>query len=392
MRRPAAVAAVAVCAAAAWLVLCVVYLYAGNPTGLFYTGLNSRLPADLDAGHTRRVNDPIGYDGAFYHLIAHDPLNRRGVLDYADTPSLRWRRIGVPALAALIGGAAGGRWVDYSYIGVELVFLALGVYWLARYAQVRGCAPIWGLGFFLIPAVAVSLDRMTIDLPLAALCIGLALRAESSKTTWPAYVMLIAAPLIRDTGIILVAAWCLYSALQRDWRSLLLGVLSAMPALAWWAYVRAHTPADGNVYLARYPFGGILGQTLSGYTDPTHTLWLRAAYLLEWVALAGIWLALGLALYFGFTALRSRHARWMELTAVLFAVFAASLNQLDLWASAYATGRTMSPMLIMLALLAWEWRRPMFALPLLLVAPRIALQYEAQLLGVLRGVGVLRGM
>lgn len=171
------VAALAVCCAAAWLVLCVAFLYDGNPTGLFYTGLRSKLPAELDSPHTKRVNDPIGYDGAFYHLIAHDPLNQRGVLDYTDTPSLRWRRIGVPALAALFGGFGGGRWVDYSYIGIELAFLGLGVYWLARYAQQHGLRPAWGLGFFLIPAVAVSLDRMTIDLPLAALCIGLALRA-----------------------------------------------------------------------------------------------------------------------------------------------------------------------------------------------------------------------
>ena len=48
--------------------------------------------------------------------------------------------------------------------------------------------------------------------------------------------------------------------------------------------------------------------------------------------------------------------------------------------------------LIILALLAWERRRAVFALPLLLVVPRIALQYEAQLLGVFRGMGVLRGM
>ena len=181
MRRPVAVAAVAAFCAAIWLLLNVAFQYGGNPTGLFYTGLNSRLPAELGSGHTYRVNDSIGYDGAFYHLIAHDPLNRRGVLDFLDTPSLRWRRVGVPALAALLGGALGGRWVDYAYLGVELAFLALGVYWLACYAQSRGLHPAWGLAFFLIPAVAVSLDRMTIDLPLAALCVGLALRAALPK-------------------------------------------------------------------------------------------------------------------------------------------------------------------------------------------------------------------
>lgn len=391
---PGAVAAAAVCCAAIWLVLCVVFLYGGNPTGLFYTGLNSKLPPELDGGHTLRVNDSIGYDGAFYHLIAHDPLNWHGTLDYVDTPSLRWRRIAIPALAALLGrvagGAAGGRWVDYSYIAIELAFLACGVFWLASYARRRGLHPAWGFGFFLIPAVAVSLDRMTVDLPLAALCVGLALQADSwkedGKPTWHSYAMLIAAPLIRDTGIILVAAWCAYAVLQRDWSRGGFAALTAVPALAWWTYVKAHTPADGNVYLARYPFGGIIGQALSGFTEPTHTLWLRAANTLEWAALAGVGLALGLAIYLGVTGLRHRRAGWLELAALLFAIFAASLNQLDLWASAYATGRTMSPMLVLLALLAWDRRRVVYALPLLLVLPRILLQYEAQTKGIFRGM------
>lgn len=383
MRHAVAVAVVAVLAAAAWVLLCTVFLYHGNPTGLFYTGSDSKLPPELDGGHTYRVDDRVGYDGAFYHLIAHDPLNRRGFLAYADTPSLRWRRIGVPALASLLGVAGG---VDYAYIAVELAFLGLGVYWLACFAQAWNLHPAWGLAFFLIPAVAVSLDRMTVDLPLAALCVGLALRAGAGKTTAATYLMLAAAPLIRDTGIILVGAWCVVAASRRDWRGAALGALTAVPALGWWMYVRGHTPADLNPYLAPYPFAGIIKETLGGYDNPTNTLWLRAADVLEWVALAGIWLALGLSLRVGAMLLRSRCASWIEVTAFLFALFAASLNQMDLWASAYATGRTMSPMLVMLALLAWERRRALYALPLLLVVPRIVLQYEAQAKGIFRGI------
>jgi len=36
------------------------------------------------------VNDDVGYAAQFYHLIAHDPLNRRGFLSYVDNQRLRW--------------------------------------------------------------------------------------------------------------------------------------------------------------------------------------------------------------------------------------------------------------------------------------------------------------
>ena len=36
------------------------------------------LPAPMEP-HTRRVEDRVGYDGQFYHLMAHDPLIRRGI-------------------------------------------------------------------------------------------------------------------------------------------------------------------------------------------------------------------------------------------------------------------------------------------------------------------------
>lgn len=378
------VAASALLCAAAWLFLNVIFQYSGHPSGLFYTGAKAEIPTELEAGHTYRVNDHVGYDGAFYHLIAHDPLNRRGFLRFVDNPQLRWRRIGVPALAAFLTFGA-DRWVDYSYIAVQLLFTYLGALWLGRFAESRGLHPLWGLAFLLIPAVAVSLDRMTVDLPLAALAIGLALYVDSPKPNWPVYVMLCAAPLVRETGMILVAAWCLYSAMRQNWRGLASGAACASPALAWWTYVQRHAPADSNIYLSAYPFSGIVQRTLRGTGDPTHTLWLRAANTLEWVALAGMWLALALALSLLFRRVRERLG-FIELTAILFLGFAAVLGRFELWASAYATARSMSPLLIMLGLLALERRSTVFAAPLLLVVPRIALQYEAQLKGVLRGM------
>jgi hypothetical protein len=46
----------------------------------------------------------------------------------------------------------------------------------------------------------------------------------------------------------------------------------------------------------------------------------------------------------------------------------------------------MSPLLILLALLAFQKRRVLYAFPLLFFVPRIALQYEAELKLMLRGM------
>jgi hypothetical protein len=362
------VAAIAVLSAVAWLAPNVAFNYGGNVTGLFYTGAGAALPPSMEP-HTRRVDDSIGYDGQFYHLMAHDPLIRRGFLSFVDNPRTRWRRIGVPGLAAL-AAAGSDRWVDWAYIGIQLAFVFAGVFWLSRYALEQRWHPGWGLAFLAIPAVAVSLDRMTIDLSLAALCIGLVLYAGRGAV----YPILCAAPLIRETGMVLVIAWCVYSAVRKDRRAALLGGVCALPALAWWAYVQAHTPIDGTPWLARFPFSGLIERTIEGL-DAGPTLWLRAASIFEELALLGMWLALALAFHLAWKR------RWglIELTAITFAVFAATLGKLDLWSSAYATGRTQSPLLIMLGLLALRDRRWLPALPLLLVVPRIALQYEAQL-------------
>jgi len=322
----------------------------------------------------------VGYDAQFYHLIAHDPLNRRGFLSYVDNPRLRWRRFGVPGLAALLA-AGSDRGVDYVYITIELAFVFLGTLWLSWYVQGQSLHAAWGLTFLLIPAVAVSIDRLTIDLPLAAICIVLALYAEAPKPGWQVYTMLCAAPLIRETGMIVVLGWCVYRIVQRDARGATFGAVSALPAAAWWGYVQTHTPPDGTDWLSSYPFSGIINRTLQGTGDSTSTPWLRAANIFEDVALAGMWLALVLAFYLA----SQRRWKFIEITVILFAAFEAALGRFDLWSSAYATGRTMAPLLILLALLAFQNRRVLFAFPLVFFLPRIALQYEAELRTMLRG-------
>ncbi len=374
-----AVALATTVAAALWLGLNIEFNYQGHLSGLFYTGLKAPLPEEMAALGTYRVDDDRGYDGQFYRLVAHDPLLRRGFLRFVDNPQLRWRRIGVPGLAALLV-LGNDRYVDDAYVAVELLFVFLGAFWLARCAQLWRRSAVWGAAFLLIPAVAVSLDRMTVDLPLATLTIGFALfgtahGGAASRPRWPFYLVVCAMPLVRETGMVLVFAWCLYASLRRDWRGAAIGAACAVPALAWWAFVYSRTPPDATHWLSRYPFSGLIDRTFQGIAAPVSTLGLHVVAAAEQLAALGIWLALGLALYL------AARRRWglLELAAMLFVAFSATLGKFDIWSSAYAFGRTMSPLLIVLGLLAFRDRKNIYALPLLLILPRIALQFGAQI-------------
>ena len=57
--------------------------------------------------------------------------------------------------------------------------------------------------------------------------------------------------------------------------------------------------------------------------------------------------------------------------SIVFAAFASLIGYQNIWASAYGIGRTLSPLLLALGAIALRDRRLLFAMPLLLVVPRI---------------------
>ena len=330
----------------------------GNITKLFYTGTNSPLPLEIEK-HTSRVNDATGFDGQFYHVIAHDPLLQKGYERYVDNPSMRWRRIAVPAIAAVTNP-------DWGFLAIQIVCAFIGVWLVSAFAG----QPYIGLSFLAIPSVAVSIDRMTIDLPLATATIAFAF-LQRGRAIYP---VLAVAPLIRETGILLTAGWCLWNAKEKRWREVLAGAATAIPTLAWWAYVAKHTPPDGTKWLAAYPFSGLVERLQAGFPWPT-SLWLKAATITEALGLAGVLLAIACVAYL----MAKRRTGLLEITAVLFLAFMSMIGKYDVWDGVYSYGRTLSPLLALLLLLAIRDRKPVYAIPILLMLPRIALQYEAQL-------------
>ncbi|HWB87180.1 MAG TPA: hypothetical protein VG675_23755 [Bryobacteraceae bacterium] len=380
MRPPLVYALLGCAVALGWQALTVTYNYRGDWSSLFDTGAATAVPPQIAGEGVYRFAGSQGYDGQYYHFVAHDPLLLHGFASYVDNPRLRWRRILVPALAFLAAGGQADR-IDSAYAIVILGFLFLGIFWLSLWCSHTGLHPAWGLAFLLVPGVFVSLDRFTIDIALAALCAGLIYFA--GKRSWPVFIVLALAPLARETGIILIAAYVVWAALRRDGRAALYASLSVLPYAVWLPYLARHTAADQTVFASWMPFYGLAMRTLHPFVDSVATHWLLIAAVLDYVAILGMWVAVVLAAWLVWR----RSTGLPEIAAVLFTVvFVAFLSQPQAWSGAYSFARTMSPLLFFLAVVGAAARRWVFLLPLVMAVPRLLFQLGPQWKGILHGL------
>lgn len=142
-----AVGLVAMLAALAWWTFLIHYSRGGAWSSMFLTGAGTRIPEPLKSENIHPLPASSGYDGQFYHFVAHDPWLRRGFLPAVDRDE----------------------WIDTAFYVVLFGFILLGAWWLARYFEERGAPAWWGLGFLLAPATLITMDRVVTDLPLTAL-------------------------------------------------------------------------------------------------------------------------------------------------------------------------------------------------------------------------------
>lgn len=351
--------------------------YQGRWNALFCTGSELHQPPELAGEHIYVFPDSKGYDGQMYHYVAHDPFFIRGFDAYVDAPRMRYRRILVPLAAHWLAFGHDDR-VDGAYIAVILLAVLLGGYWLSMYCSLLGYSAAWGLAFVLIPATLISMDRMTVDVALAALCVAFAVFVMRG-TRWGLYAVLVAAALIRETGFLLIAAYVIWLASQRKFRQSALFLTTAIPALAWYLFVLFNTEPEGFEGLSLIPFQGIAQRIVTPYKYQ-FTAWISVvSTLLDYLALAGIVIAVALALYMAW-----RHEWGATQAAIyLFALLAMFLYSPGAWTEVYAFGRTLSPLLVFLALASLPKGSWIYALPLCLVIPRTAIQLAPQLAGVL---------
>jgi hypothetical protein len=381
--RKASVEYAFICVAVAFFAqfLTVHYNYGGNWTALFCTGSNKVVPSQLASERIYTFANRAGYDGQFYHYIAHDPFFERGLSAHIDMPRTRYRRILVPGFAYLLA-AGEDRYIDTAYLAVMLGFVFLGAYWLGRYFVLSHHHPAWSLSFGLVPAVVISLDRLTVDLALAALCVGFAYYTQRARG-WQLYLVLVAASLVRETGLLLPAACTLSCLWQRQWRNAILAVTAVLPAFAWYFFVSQNTPAVTSNYISPVPLSGYVARLLhpTAYAEGPAIYWI--ATVLDYLALLSVPVAFALAFYL----FKRRPFGPVETAMVLFALLGIFVGGSEgVWTEVYSFGRSLGPLPLLAALHgvssgSWE-----LALPMLATLPRIGFPIGSQLVGILRGL------
>ena len=359
-----------------WQFATVHFNYAGNWTALFNTAPNWPKPEFLapETIYTFPAGS-LGYDGQMYHYIAHDPWMHRGAVSAMDDPALRYRRILVPALAWVVALGRDSA-VDAAYVAVILGFVFLGVYWLARAMERLGRHPAWGLMFALTPAALVSMDRMTVDVALAAFAAGFVVYCDRGPR-WKLLLILACAALTRETGFLLTAGYGVFLLSRRRFADLMWTAAAVVPAIVWYVYVSRNTPPEQSANISSLiPMAGWIERVAHPVVYPLSRWQAFAAVELDYIALSGVALMLGHAAWLAWAR------RWNARAAAIY-VFAAAivfLGSRSVWEDAFGYGRVVSPLIV---LLAGEDARPGLAFaPAALIDARIGLNLLKQIIGV----------
>jgi hypothetical protein len=334
----ALVALVAAFVCFGWLYFNVHYLYKGNWTSVYYSGALRATPPELASENIYKFPGVVGYDGQLYHLVAHDPLFQRGLDRFVDMPRIRYRRILVPGLAALLSFGH-GNWVDPAYILVALLSIYLGTFWLARWSASRGFSPAWGFLFLLAPSALLTTLLMVVDGALAALTVGFFWYSQR-QSPLKLFLVLACAALARETGVILIGGYCLWLLFQREFARAFIFGTSAIPAVLWFGFVQLHTKLNNFEYFSFIPLIGIYLGIVNRYIYKQTIL-----LVLDYVAIGGILLAFAFVTYYAVRRQTWNSGTFMAAGFLLFAIF---LGNLDIWREVNSFARVCTPLLLFL--------------------------------------------
>ncbi len=372
-----------------WQSLTVHFNRAGNWTALFLTGQDFTVPPELTPGTYRFPG--TGFDGQMYRYVAHDPFMQRGYARYLDNPAERYRRILVPALTYFL--VAGHQpWIDAAYIAVVGLSVLLGAYWLSRWTVLSGAHPAWALAFLLIPATVISMDRMTVDVALAALTVAFAVYWKTGSW-WKLFIVLVLACLVRETGLLLVAGVSLFELLNRRFARATLWASASVPMFAWYAFIRQMYPEKTHfgapAWFAKKLGPGLFYRLLQPPRYPLPPALETIARFSDVLALGAILLASILAIVL---FLRAHPKGPLAISGLLFVALVFALTGGQFWTDAYGYPRVLSPLLVLIALPAVA-REPGAAspwwlglVPALAVDLRLGMQFAYAIGGVVRGL------
>lgn len=232
--------------------------------------------------HVRPVA-PLGHDGKFYFIQAHDPLllapDDHAVL--IDRPVYRAQRMLYPLLASA-GGLLSGWAVVWGLVAVNLFSIALGTWAASKLAVSLGASPWLGLAFALNPGVIFELiidGAGALGWALAVLGIWLIIEGRFSG----AVLAVTGAVLSREAMILVALGAAIW--LWRTDRGRALGMVSwpAAAAILWALWVRIQlgvpllTSQSEEIGL---PFVGLVGAVSRWIHEPGRNLLFGAVVIM----------------------------------------------------------------------------------------------------------------
>ena len=337
----------------------------GDWTALFCTGALRPQPPAFSAEHIYLFPNATGYDGQFYHYLAHDPLPQGDIPRFMDNARLRYRRILAP-LAAHLLALGQTQWVHTAFFAMLLAAAGAGGYWLAQWFILQGQSAWFGLSFAALPPILIAANRATIDAWLAAFCVAYLIYA--SKSAWRCYLVLLCAALIRETGVLLTAGHVLYCLTTRQWRSAVVYGSAVLPALFWWQYVARHVPhtAELSDWTYGLPLSGIAKQFVFWTMGSPAPFLLRVFDALCLVFTIAVMTDICVRLLRRrFDIFTCHLAAWLALSLVLASLSTALAY--GYWSSSFSYARSLAPMFLLWSLQQWTaGRRLAASCPLLL--------------------------
>lgn len=258
------------------VLLCIRLLAFDNWDPTVFTAFGEEEPVTLAYAEEKLGREVLtrpaqGHDGKYFFVQANDPLitepdDNASILD---RPAYRSQRMLYPLIAGA-AGLASPEVITWTLVSVNVVFLGLGSWAVARIAMKHGITPWAGLAFALNIGL---LSELFIDgagiVSFALACLG-ALALEEERPGLAA-ALFTGAALTREVMLVFVAFIAFFWIVRRRSIPWLIGVPSVVAVGLWAVYVRIQVdvPVDSPQIkeITLIPFSGMVDALTSGRAE-----------------------------------------------------------------------------------------------------------------------------
>ena len=203
-------------------------------------------------------DDKGGYDGQFYYYVAMDPFMNKGYFKNA----YRQQRILYPLTARLFAFGKESLFPYTLYI-VNLLALAIGMYFLILILKQYSINPMWSLFYGLSPSSIMTI-QYDLPSPISIALIIAAIYFYINRSLLLAVVFMALSFLTREDSIVVLMPLLVWDyQCNRQLKRIILLVSCLVPFFLWQAFITAklgNAPMTTSVEAISFiPFSGIIG-------------------------------------------------------------------------------------------------------------------------------------